>query len=97
MGILLNKSYLNIFKMKPIKLNDMPEDPCYECLVKAVCNTACSEKRKQIDWINSKFYGCEVTERGRRRKNASVIIKLREQNRKFDKNHPGYVHPDYRK
>lgn len=75
----------------------MPDNPCIDCLVRAVCRTACAEKQEQIDWINSRFYGAQLNSFGKRRKNADVIIKLREQNRKFDRSNPAYIHPSYYK
>ena len=83
--------------MKPIKLNDMPTDPCIECLVRPICTNVCEKKRIQIDWVKARYYGCQVWSVGKRRKNAEILIELREQNRKFDRTHPGYVYPPYKK
>lgn len=85
MVMLLNKLFLSTFKMKPIKLRGMPENPCKECLVKVVCITPCEEKEKQVEWVRSRFYGHKLQDPCRRKmKNANILIKQYEEIRKFN-------------
>ena len=72
--------------MKPIKLNNLPPDPCVGCIVQAACTQTCDDKRDYADWIRSKYYGHQLNVRLRRKcENAHKLHRLFVANRKHSR------------
>lgn len=73
--------------MKPIKLHNLPEDPCTDCIVRAACSLMCKEKADQVNWIRDKYYGHQLHGRYRNRykkdENARRLNNLFKKNKKF--------------